>query len=31
MYNFYESFEKIKFKDWIFLRFNMKFLKYMQV
>ena len=27
MYNFYESFEKMKFKDWIFLRFkSMKFL-----
>ena len=29
MYNFYfdyyESFEKIKFKDWIFLRFIMRF------
>ena len=25
MYNLYESFEKIKFKDWIILRFNMKF------
>ena len=25
MYNFYESFEKIKFENWIFLRFNMKF------
>ena len=22
MYNFYESFEKMKFQDWIFLRFN---------
>ena len=24
MYNFYELFEKIKFKDWIILRFKMK-------
>ena len=24
MYNYYKSFEKIKFKDWIFLGFNMK-------
>ena len=25
MYNFCVSFQKIKFKDWIFLRFNMEF------
>ena len=25
MYNFYESFEKIKFKEWIFLNFNCAF------